>query len=201
MEVCGPIGAEELWPATDRSCSSPYCGEPINYGEDIFMITMYTTGLAEQGLVYSPIPAEDGDYLYEPCYFCKECWEYVIDELREITSDMPPIADDQSSFTCHICESGIRTGELFGIAVFGQLQFSERCPDAAATATFKSIDTKPLMLCIGCMNLIEKDIAEMWGGRITEHNECAEGTFMRCWRHGCAADGNCSHNIPEETGE
>jgi hypothetical protein len=203
MEVYGSVvpEEEEQWPVTDFSCSAPFCGEAIPYAENIFVVTMYTAGMTEAGIQYAPVPADDGDYLYEPCWFCEECWKSVRDELQEYTESMPPIADDYAAFHCNICDSGIRLGELFGVVTGGQLQVSERCPDSVATPKFQPMDDQPTIICIACMNVIERDVAELWGGRITEKNECEEGTFVRCWRHGCPCDGeNCSLAHPMEAG-
>ena len=201
MEVCGSIdNEEEQWPTTNYACSAPFCQDPIPYAEDIMVVTICSSGITEAGLQYAPLPADDGDYLYEPCYFCSDCWAHVEEELREYTKDMPPVVDDQSAFACHVCKSGIRTGELFGVVTLGQMEMSQRCPDDTPSSKFQTMDRNPLMLCIACMNIIERDIAEMWGGRIVQHNECEEGTFLRCWRHGCSADGNCVHTHPMEIG-
>lgn len=200
MEVCGPLEEEEQWPVTDYSCSLSFCAEPIPYAEMVVVISMYSAGITENGVQYAPLPSDDGDYLYEPCWFCEDCWEHVLEELREFTADIPPVADDQAAFNCQICDSGIRLGEIFGVAVKGQLEVSQRTPEHMATPAFQCMDTSPLILCIACMNKIEKDIAEMWGGRIVQLNECEEGTYLRCWRHGCSADGNCNHIHPMEIG-
>jgi len=186
------------WPVTNFSCSAPFCQDPIPFAEDVVVVTVHSAGYTENGLQYAPIPADDGDYLYEPCYFCADCWSQVEEELRDYTRDQPPVFDDQAAFECQVCKSGIRTGELFGVAVLGMLEMSKRCPDGAYSASFVSPEPKPLLLCISCMNVIEKDIAEMWGGRIVQCSECEEGTNLRCWRHGCSADGNCVHVHPME---
>lgn len=204
MALYGPDVEEDLdeleWPLADYSCSAPFCGEPMPYAEDLYMITMFSAGMVDNGIQYLPVPADDGDYLYEPCYFCSDCWQHVIEEVKERTKDVPPVADDQSSIACSICESGIRLGELFGVAFFGQLQVSDRCPDAVPTPAFRSMDTQPSIICISCMNVMEKDVSELWGDRITQYDECEAGTSMRCWRHGCPADGTCDHIHSMETG-
>lgn len=198
MEVYGHLDDEEHdeygWPIADFSCHSPSCGDPIPFAEDVYVISMYTAGVSDAGLQYLPLEADDGDYLYEPCYFCKECWMFVMDELREHVRDTPPVFDDYAFGECDTCSSGIRVGELFGLVTLGQIQVSPRSPDAKATGTFTPMSKDPNIICIACMNLLERDTAELWGGRITQHDECEEGTFLRCWRYGCPANGVC-HQI------
>jgi hypothetical protein len=159
---------------------------------------MYTIGTTEAGLHYLPLTAENGDYLYDPCYLCIECWQHILDEIREHTRDIPPVADDQSSCECNVCGSGIRLGELFGLTVLGQLQVSARCPDNVNTPTFQMMKNDPTIICIGCINVMERDVAELWGGRITQYDECEEGSFLRCWRYGCGANSTCLNIKPKE---
>lgn len=190
----------EDWAETHLYCSYPFCMDPIAYVEPIVAITVCSAGYTEHGLQYLPIPSDDGDYLYEPCFFCEDCWNSVLADLEELLADEPPVADEHSSFECNVCKSGIRVGELFGVATEGEMQMGARCPEGQGHPRFVGLErSTPLFICIACLNRLERDVAEMWGGRIVQHNECEAGTFMRCWRHGCPADGNCQYAHPMET--
>jgi hypothetical protein len=168
-------------------CSSPICGETIDYADEVFLLSIAYPRLNGSGLDYIPMVADDGDYLYEPCFFCFECWEQILEDLRERTKDIPPVVDDYAVLDCDICESGIRQNELMGVVAFGEIQMSRRDP-GTDPVTFSKMDQSPKVICIGCLNILTKDIAELWYDRVTQNNECKHGSFLRCWRFGCSAD-------------
>jgi hypothetical protein len=203
MEVRGYVTQSDdeygEWASSEFSCLWNNCGATIEFAEDVCAISVYTIGMTSEGMHFLPLVADDGDYLYEPGYFCAECWKYVMDELRICKEDIPPILDEYAVCECSMCASGIREGEVFGLAIEGQVHLSQRCPDDSVNSTFHSVDGSPTIICIACMNTIERDITEIYGSRLTQHKECEEGSFIRCWRHGCDATGHCSRAHPKET--
>lgn len=197
MGVCGPLvlqddEEEEFGSESSVVCSSPICGESIRYSDEVYLLSVVYPVLNAVGLEYSPMIADDGDFLYEPCFFCFDCWEQILGDLYERVADTPPVLDTYAILDCDVCGSGIRENELTGIAAFGEIQLSKRDP-VSDPVTFTKMDDNPKVICIGCLNTIIKDIAELWYDRVTQNNECEHGTFLRCWRFGCGADkdNNC----------
>ena len=189
------------WSPTGHHCSTS-CGEPISFADEVFVLTIVVATLTQEGLYYSPAVTNDGsDFLYEPCFFCVDCWESVLEMLEESKQDEPPIADEHSVLACRICASGIRAGEVLGLTTFGEVHLSKRAPNGESnTPTFRTMDTQPKAICIGCLDVLNRDIINgLWRGRVTQSEECQEGTHMRCWRHGCSATGHCA-SAQKETG-
>ena len=187
-----PITDAMRWPQTDVSCSAIFCTEAIAYTEEICMLSVEVAAHTEQGLVCTPIVASDGDYLYEPVFYCHGYWKNILDELESYVADVPPIEDVHSLFECAACRSGIRAGEVFGKITPGEFQVSDRSPDGQVRPSFVPLIEIPVIVCAPCINVIQQDISEIWGDPLRQNNECAEGTHLRCWRHGCSADVDCN---------
>jgi hypothetical protein len=189
---------DPMWSATQLDCSS--CEEVISYDDEIFALTVVAPLVVEEGVIYSPLMAGD-DHLYEPCIFHFECWEEDREELREFSADVPPIEDDFAILECGMCGSGIRQEETMAVAVFGEVHISKRDPNGEKSSdTFTGMDLNPDVICIACLNKLDQEVVdELWDSRVAQNEECEEGTFTRCWRHGCSADGSCSFTF-EETG-
>lgn len=179
------------WPKTGHSCQASFCGKNIPYAEPVIMLTVEVAAQTERGLVYSPLVATDEDYLYEPVFYCQECWKSVLEDLESFTSDTPPVEDPYSILRCSCCTSGIRVGEVFAKLTEGEFRASDRNPTGDYTPEFVPMAPLPSILCAPCVNVIEQDVSEIWGELLKQNKECAEGTYMRCWRHGCSADVDC----------
>ena len=176
------------WNATQGFCIC--CQERTCYSEDAFSLGVFTVFISG-GLTFVPLVLEDDPYPAR--VFDMDCWESCEEELREAKENEPPIYDDFAILDCGVCESGIREGEILGVISFGEVQRSTRNADNMGPSdTFVSMDPDPLILCVACLNTLDTDIVQdLWDFRIVQHTECTEGTFTRCWRHGCSADGNC----------
>lgn len=181
--------------ATNQSCSWP-CGDRLPYETEVFLLTVAVCSIQLGSVAYPPALDSEGDFLYEPCFFCFSCWEDIEDEIRTRTRDTPPIADDYAVLECSICCSGIRRDEVLGVIQIGELIRSHRTPDDQVAASFKPNSSEPTdhVLCIVCLNILNTDIIDtLWTCPVMQHNECSEGSALRCWRHGCSAENNCPH--------
>lgn len=172
------------WDQSPFVCAEGSCQEGIPFAEDMVMLMVCELKLTEQGLSYEPLSADDGDYLYEPVHFCLACWENTEEELRELVRDVPIVEDVYSILDCPICGSGIRQGEVVGLATHGNIIVPRHCPNGESGAsTFCSLDNDPTPICIGCLNQLNTDITDLWDDRVTQSTECSEGTYQRCWRY------------------
>jgi len=181
---------EQDWARSNLACSASFCTDHISYGEEVAMIAIETAAPTPEGSVeFNSILADDGDYLYEPCFMCGCCWQSVLEDLQDLFRDRPPVADAYEIVKCAVCDSSIRAGEIFGRVTLGEVSVSQRTPDGEGTSTFSPYSNKiPIVICASCMNVLNTDISELWGERVQQYNECEEGTSLRCWRHGCSAD-------------
>jgi hypothetical protein len=194
-----PDDSDEIkWASTKHDCSS--CDNNLAYTEEVFSLSVVYAQVTETGVVFLPLMIED-DNLYEPCMFCLDCWESDKEQLMELVEDMPPIEDDFAILECDICGSGIRQDETLGVCSFGEIHLSKRQPNGEKTSdTFQVMDTDPDIICVACLNKLDQEVvADLWDSRVAQNEECEEGTFARCWRHGCQADGTCIFSL-EETG-
>jgi len=166
---------------SEHSCDK--CGDSIQYTDEIYMLQVVQPYIQNGELLFGPVQADDGDFLYEPCFLEFSCWEELEEEMRDELENQPPILDDYSILDCAICDSGIRQWEFSGLAVFGEMHCSRRTPEGAPTSTFSAQDPSPTVFCISCLKKIDDKI-ELWG-EVEQNGECSEGTFIRCWRYGC----------------
>lgn len=179
---------------SEHTCDK--CGSSIQYTDEIYMLQVVQPYIQSGQLLFAPVQAEDGDFLYEPCFLEFMCWEEVEEDMREKMEDHPPILDDFAILDCAICESGIRQWEYSGLAVYGELHCSKRSPDGNPTSIFDSQDPSPVVFCIACLKKIDESI-ELWDD-VDQNGECSEGTFIRCWRYGCDPSA-CQLGLPCKT--
>jgi hypothetical protein len=180
---------------TEHECA--VCCEKICFTDEIVVLTVVVMTLeivdGELKVSYSPMEADDGDFLYEPRFLEYECWEDTVDEMVSQLEDKPPIEDPESAVECRICKSGIRLGELMGLATKGELLSSARLPDGMPSTTFDAQDPQPDPVCVACLRFMSTNIVDLWES--VEHNdECEEGTEIRCWRQGCQGKAGCILN-------
>jgi hypothetical protein len=178
------------WPKTDFSCTS--CGDPVVFGEEVFVLTVVLAQLGPRGMAYDPLLFEDGDFLYEPHYFCINCADESLEELGALVRDIPPVEDSYAICECTSCRSGIRAGEVVAMVANGQIIYSRRSPSGQdGGSTFECTDCDPAVLCISCINKLNKEVIdELWLDPVRQYHECPEGTEIRCWRSNCSADEN-----------
>jgi len=189
MGTGGYLGDLDIdWDATSFSCGT--CGEAVQFTVETVVFTVMLAQLTEKGMQYSPLIFEDGDFLYEPNFMCEECCLESIEELRSQMRDVPYVEDSYAVANCHICHSGIRNGEVVGLATSGEVRRSRRSPNnEVGTSTFECTTDDPVLMCVGCINVMNSDVVdELWADSIKQFHECAEGTMIRCWRSGCPAD-------------
>lgn len=185
--------SEEIHPWLLAQGKCAHCEEQMVYAEEAFSLNIVKTQVTAEGLNFLPYILEDNPY--KNCMFDFECWEGAEEELRELKADVPPILDDYAILECDVCECGIREDEVLGLVSHGEVHRSPRDP---TTDTFVAMDDDPLVLCISCLHSLDVDIVQdLWDYRIAEHEECEEGTFARCWRYGCSADGKCKNKTEE----
>lgn len=181
---------ESLEEPTDCYCAQ--CTNELEMVEEVFLLRIVQPYIIDGKLQHNDVLTQSGEYKYAPAFFCFDCLEEVLEELREVQEDAPPTADKQGILLCDICESDILPGELVGLTQFGELHWSERAPNGQYSPTFVDMDDEK-HICICCLHLMEGERAEpLWPDGIEpvpEFTACEEGLFARCWRYG-----NCGCN-------
>ena len=202
MGTGGYIGGLDVdWSTTEFSCVT--CGEAIMFAEENHVVTIVMAQLFERGMQFSPLIFEDGDFLWEPQFFCSSCWEAAKEEIDDLVRDVPMVEDHYSITDCSSCHSGIRAGEVVGLITSGEVHHAKRSPNGEpGGSTFECTTPDPHVLCIGCINKLSSEIVdELWNEPVRQFHECPEGTEIRCWRNGCPAeeDNDCA-NCYTQTG-
>lgn len=167
------------------------CEDGISLTEEVFLLTIaqpfmnYSDGIATLVLIerdQSGVPFE------EPAFYDFACWENVKEEAQEACEDTPPVQSDNGLLCCDICESDILEGETMAIETFGEIQWSERCPNNLPTHAFVPMsDGKHI--CIACLAAIDTDhirpnllsYLSMAAGMPCQEI-CLSGIHSRCWR-------------------
>jgi len=131
--------------------------------------------------------ADDGDYLFAPHFFCMMCWEEMTDALTDASKSHRlhrTIYHSEHLVRCFECNSAVLDGEIFATVCSGALQPSPRTPFGVPEVDFKGTDRleRPVVLCIGCMKLLDSCVKELWNADVSQGDECDEGTYKRCWR-------------------
>lgn len=191
--------SESLQHPTGHICSD--CGENLNYNDEVWLLEVRQPQVFHGKVVQHKVIDEDdpqGDYLFDPYFFCFKCWETMYKGLKEDVEDEPPFADAMAVVECACCGSGVREWEYAGIFTLGELQPSKREPNGVRGANFVPIAPHDT-LCTYCLVLLNDGYITMWD-HFSQNNECSECTQLRCWREetcGCT----CHTDQPGEDTE
>ncbi len=169
---------------TDVCCDS--CGKTFTSTDEVFQSTIrYVVGAGTR-FEQRHVTDTDGDIRFLPILMHLECWEEVVEELREQIEDQPPTEDADSVLYCTLCGSGVREWEYYARLHIGELHRSLRAPDGEHLWKFTRVDTgNGTLVCIGCMSTIHDDVLEIWED-VSQEGECTDCARVRCWRgEGC----------------
>lgn len=181
MEVLGVT--EDLTTPMGSTHQCARCQDEILLTDEVYVLQVVSATMNGDFQIL-PVQCEDEDYLYEPRFFDFECWEDSIQELLNLTSDIPPLLHEEAILECELCESGICLNEYFAQLVCGEIRRSAQTPDGHPTIHFEPIGGTTT-LCLSCLKHINDDVHVMWDEGVDQDGECDEGTHSRCWRYGC----------------
>lgn len=181
------------------SCVDSDCDATIYYGEEAVLLQVAILQHGDGTLLKYPVQDEEDparDFLFEPHYFCMDCWSKTYDWIKEQLEDKPPVLDPLSTFACDCCGSGIREClEYAGVAEVGEFQRSRRAPDNLSGPRFE-VSARPLIVCMSCLHLVVEGYIELWSN-LTQTGECIDCCTARCWRAPCSC--TCHSSEPEPT--
>jgi hypothetical protein len=178
----------ELYP-TGHVCAD--CGDQIKYAEEGWLLQIVQPQRLN-GVTYLHNVIDendpDGDFLYDPYFFCFECMETLLSDLRDEIADEPPVKDlpGHSGFECFCCSSEIRKWEYTGSLSLGEFRVSKRAPNGVRGPHFVP-NCEPELVCIYCLVLLNEGWIDMWEN-LSHTGECNDCIQLRCWRYG----GSCS---------
>lgn len=167
------------------------CRDEIMLVDEVFALWV-VVATSEGGFQIKYAESDDGDFLYEPQFFCFECWEESKEELFSLDDvGYPPVYDERSVIDCAFCDSAILLGEYFAQIVIGEIRCSKKSPNGEVAYYFHPIgDKDPPNICISCLKLLNDEVVPMWEEGVDQNGECDHGTHFRCWRTGCDGE-NC----------
>ncbi len=157
---------------TDHICSD--CGEELALVEEVFLIQILYQSIDDNGEQFFNVE-EAGDFVYEPHFFCTDCWEATKETLRGLMEDVPPLENPSAVRRCPVCGGGIQNMETAVVITIGELRRSQRMPAGEPTIHFAGIQ-RPEVWCAHCAAKLNSDIIELWEGAFEEDepNEVTE---------------------------
>lgn len=182
---------EEEHQDEDHCTNCAGCEEPIYLGEEVFLVRVVQLEFHPDGRPnVIDVLTPDGDFEYEPAFFCFSCGEDWQEELQQVQEGADPVTHPAGVIACDVCESDILHGERFGVVQVGELLLSERHPNGWDTPSFSPMGDDR-HLCIGCLYHLASDHQHpLWPNEVEPipgRSVCFEGIFDRCWR-----TGNCA---------
>lgn len=166
------------------SCSS--CMEPLHFAEEIFLVNVVQAAHNRSEVEFTPLMCEEGEYVgdfqYDPLFFEFSCWENVLESLKKMVENAPPVKHEESLMACDYCGSAICEWEILCTAYIGELHVSSRMPNGKPTSTFAPNSLEPFVMCIGCLALVQEYEVDLWDDTVSQVGECSECTHARCWR-------------------
>ena len=159
------------------------CGESLDYTDEVWLLqVMKPQQLGGQVFFHQVIDENDpqGDFLFEPYFFCFKCWENTYEAMRTDMEDEPPVPDADGVIECVCCGSGIRAWEYSGVFTLGEFHVSKRAPNGVPGPQFETISA-PDVLCLYCLTLINDDHIVLWDD-LSHGGECSDCIQGRCWR-------------------
>jgi hypothetical protein len=180
---------------TDFVCAD--CGDDVEYMDEVYKLHIVRLqrylGHTVQCHVYDEYD-QDSPFRFEPYYFCVDCWEKNYESIRKDMTDEPPVEDLNGKFECACCASDIRELELAGVVDLGEFHVSERSPNGAQSAVFRSISNDD-KLCLYCLTVLNDGYIDMWK-ELSEFGECEDCIQARCWRTDTRGDCECDcHDV------
>ncbi len=180
-------------PQKETSATCISCGDAFTLDDEVFLATIRFLVVGASVLEQHLVVDDHGDFMYEPLFFHIECWEAVVDELREAYEDIPPLEHGEAVRTCTFCKSGVLQWEYFARANIGEFHRSQKSPDGNLHHRFISFDkNEGSLMCLSCMAYVRSEVLEIWG-EVTQDGECDDCAHDRCWR-----DGDCDCDCHEE---
>lgn len=176
---------EELFEPTGCFCAQ--CENELEMVEEVFLLRLVQSQVIQGALHHNDILAPDNNYKYAPAFFCFDCWEELVEEIRGHQDDSPPVVDQAGIILCDICESDVLPGELVGLAQFGEIHWSDRAPNGLHSPVFVDMNDEK-HICVGCLQLMQEERNDLiWPDELEPvpgFDVCEDGLFARCWRHG-----------------
>jgi hypothetical protein len=164
-----------------------HCGAELMLAEEIFLLRVVQAEQTTNGVQHVDLLNDAGDYMYAPAFYCFDCGEEVLEDLRELQEDAPPVVDDAGVIECDACRSDVLLNETVAILQFGELHWSERAPNGEPTTKFVDMQND-YHICIGCLKHMEDGRDEpLWDVPLEPKpglQVCLDGLYERCWRHG-----------------
>lgn len=176
--------------ATNICCDS--CGTRFVEDDEIFQSTIrYSIVLDDTitTLEQHHVQDDEGELRFDPILLHIECWETVVEGLKEALEDMPPIEDPEQVLTCTFCESSVREWEYYARVHIGELQPSPRAPEGEPVWRFIQFSkNNGSIMCLSCMSRVHDEVLEIWDD-VSQDGECTDCSQDRCWREGeCDCD-------------
>lgn len=182
---------DEAW-LRDSGVSCAFSGETIEYTDGVVIVLVVRPYIQQGRLTFYDLMTEEkDDYYYEPVVFVSASWDEIDEQFRQYIEERTPAPSTRPIVHCAYCNSGIEQGEVTGVATFGEIHRSQRNPDLYSYGNhFINLDRRPTIICISCLKDLNNDVHELWEDGVAHGEECADGTYARCWRSGCP--GNCN---------
>lgn len=149
-----------VWSRSKREC--PYCGDWIGYTEELFLLQVCSARMTEGQLDWGPMMADNGvHFRYLPHLFHFKCWETILDDVRQMTEDVPPHDAKDPVMICTVCSSLIGAEEAFITVTYTELQVSRRCPSGTITDALEHMGT-PEPICLECVSNVVEEHFPAW---------------------------------------
>jgi hypothetical protein len=146
------------------------CGDQIRPMTELLLVQVGHTHNID-GQVHFSTPQRAGTLTYAPYFFHPDCWEEVLDALRDCNAESMP--DETSPHTvsgdCTGCGSYIHYGELIAFVQHGAVTLSDRAPGGSDALEWVMGTPNFHYLCRSCLNDINLTYLEgLWG--LSEHD-------------------------------
>lgn len=138
------------------------CGEWLYYNDEVIVLEISECAKDPTGPKWQPIYGEDGDYQYAPYLMHLECWEEIIEEVKELLEEHEiGMEADHPVLPCWVCSSDIAAFEPYAAASFGELQVSQRCPSNKSVDRIQRMG-HPKAVCLACVSYAAPTHFEAW---------------------------------------
>lgn len=147
----------------------PCCQEYITYTDEVFLVEISEAARDGNQIVSQALIGEDGDFVFEPYVLHFMCWEELLEQMREITQDQPPVEAEDGILTCHCCGSTIGNFEPFMRSYVAEVHVAKRAPNGENTDTIATFNTM-YPICLPCVVHVFEDNFPDWEDLFSEFN-------------------------------
>ena len=152
-------------PQLDSGHVCAYCADELELLDEIYLLEIAHVAADQGALHFFTVQGANGDYQFMPHMFHLQCWEELVEDLKDLIEDEPPLPIAEVPIhQCAWCKSPMPNWATVALLHFGELRRSDRTPNGEREHFFCQVGESDKVICTHCIERVNEDLLEMWEG-------------------------------------